>query len=387
MDLQLLKARTARIIALLLAGTALAAGADVNRIVVRVNDRIATLYEFEQRRATRIAEIQRADLPPDRRQRLLADAGTQTLREMYEELLVLSRADQLDVRVSEREVQSAVERTREQYGIETDEEFREALASAGMTLEDLGQQMRRNLLIREVMSREVQQKIELEEEDMRRYYRNHPEEFSLPRRLELREVVISGPADDAARSALASQVRAALLAGEEGLAGLAELGEEGQITSPLELGWIERGDLEAALEREIWDLEPGAVSEPIAARGGLHVVEILAEQPARLEPFVDVQERIRNQLRAGKYQEAMTDFLAQLEENSHVVQSPPPDAAGFRLAADRATRDELSGFGTLPEEAPAADVEPQAEAQAEPQTDSETDGGSDTEPAAAEPPR
>ena len=51
------------------------AGADINRIVLRVNDEIATLWEFQQRRRSRIAEIQRADLPPERRQRLLADVG------------------------------------------------------------------------------------------------------------------------------------------------------------------------------------------------------------------------------------------------------------------------------------------------------------------------
>ena len=371
-----------------------AVGADVNRIVLRVNDEIATLYEFEERRRSRINEIQQADLPPERRQRLLANVGAQTLREMYEELLVLSRADQLDIRVSDREVQSAVEQTKARFGIEGDEEFREALASSGMTLDDLGKQMRRNLLMREVMAREVQQKIELEDEDLRRYYRDHPDEFSRPRRLQVREVVIpdTAAADAETRSGLAAAARSSLLAGEEGLERLAELADAGQATSLLELGWIERGDLEAVLEREIWDLEPGAVSEPIVARGGLHVLEVVAEEPARLQPFVDVQEAIRNKLRAGKYQEEMTNFLAELEENSHVVQNPPPEAAGFRAAAEGDGQDELGGFGMVPEPGPPAEsesetdsggeAEPQSELQPEPQSDPQSEPPSDPEPPA-----
>ena len=122
-------ARLAAVAALLTAFVAGAAGADVNRIVLRVNNEIATLYEFEQRHRTRLREIQRADLPPERQQRLLAEAGEATLREMYEELLVLSRADQLDIRVSDRDVQDAVQQTKEQFGIETDQEFQAALAS------------------------------------------------------------------------------------------------------------------------------------------------------------------------------------------------------------------------------------------------------------------
>jgi len=358
------------LVLVLTAFLAAAAAADVNRIVLRVNDEIATLWEFEQRRRSRIQEIQRADLPAERLHRLLADVGAQTMREMYEELLVLSRADQLDIQISDREVDAAVAQTKGQFGMENDEEFRAALASSGMSIEDLGDQMRRNLMIREVMGREVQQKIELEEEDLRRYYRDHPDEFSRPRRLEVREVVIpeEAAASDEARGALAAEARSALLAGEEGLEQLAELADGGQATSLLELGWIERGDLESALERAIWDLEPGTISEPIAARGGLHVVEVMAEEQARLQPFVDVQDEIRNKLRGGRYQEEMARFLAELEENSYVVQNLPPEAAGFRLAGEGAVGDELGGFDLVPEEAPETEPEDVPEGGLEPET-------------------
>ncbi len=352
---QLLRVSGARAVALAVLLATLPAGAaaaDVNRIVLRVNDEIATLWEFEQRRGSRIREIQRADLPPERRQRLLADVGAQTMREMYEELLVLSRADQLDIEISDREVAAAVARTKTQFGIEADEEFRAALASSGMTIDDLGEQMRRNLLIRDVMGREVQQRIELEDEDLRRYYRDHPDEFSRPRRLQVREVVIPDTAgSEEVLAELALEARSALLAGAEGSERLAELAADGQATGPLELGWVERGDLEPALEREIWDLQPGAVSAPITARGGRHVVEVVAEEAARLQPFVDVQDAIRDKLRAARYEEELANFLAELEDNSYVVQDLPPEAAGFRVAGGRDRRDETSAFGMVPEEA------------------------------------
>lgn len=365
-------ARVFRRFALAIVLTAFLAGgarADVNRIVLRVNDEIATLWEFEQRRRSRISEIQRADLPPERRQRLLADVGAQTMRDMYEELLVLSRAEQLDVVVSDREVAAAVAQTKAQFGIEDDQEFRAALASSGMTIEDLGEQMRRNLLIREVMGREVQQRIELEDEDLRRYYRDHPDEFSRPRRLEVREVVIPDEAasSDEARDELAADARSALLAGEAGSERLAEMDAAGQATALLALGWIERGDLEPAIERGIWELEPGAVSEPIVARGGRHVVEILAEEQALLKPFVDVQEEIRSKLRAGRYQEEMTNFLAELGDSSFVVQNLPPEAAGFSTTDGRESRDELSGFELALEEAPEAEIEDAPEVEPDPE--------------------
>lgn len=384
------RARGVRSFGLALALAALAAGlagADVNRIVLRVNDQIATLWEFQQRRAGRIRDIQSADLPPERRQRLLADVGAQVMREMFEELLVLSRARQLDIEVSDREVADAMAQTRQQFGMETDEEFRAALASSGMTIEDLAGQMRRNLMIREVMGREVQPKIQLEEEDLRRYYRDHPDEFSRPRRLEVREVVVpdEAGASDEERQELATAVREALLAGAEGAGRLAELAEAGQATGLLELGWIERGDLEPALERGIWELEPGAVSQPIAARSGVHVVEILAEEEARLEPFADVQDQIRNKLRSGRYGEEMSKFLADLERDSYIVQNLPPEAAGFRLGAEREAVDELGGFGLVPPEAPAEVADPAPPATEAPEAGGEADPAEVADPDAGTP--
>ncbi|MFQ5349876.1 MAG: peptidylprolyl isomerase, partial [Thermoanaerobaculia bacterium] len=170
------------------------------------------------------------------------------------------------------------------------------------------------------------------------------------------------------RDALAAEVRAALLAGEEGQQTLAELAGAGRATGMLDLGWIERGDLEPALERGIWDLEPGAVSEPIAARGGRHVVEILAEEEARLQPFADVQDVIRNQLREGRYEEELSNMLAELEESSYVVLNLPPEAAGFRVAGSRENRDELSGFVLAPEEEPQTDSEDAPEDVSEPES-------------------
>ncbi len=355
-----LRPQRASILFIAAALVAAAAAADVNRIVLRVNDRIATLFEFEQRRRQRVEEIQKADLSPQRRQRLLAEVGEQTMREMYEELLVLSRADQLEVRVSERDVDDAVEQAKASFNIDSDEQFRIALSSSGMTLEEFREQMRKNLLIREVMGREVQQKIELEEEDLRRYYRNHPEEFTTARRLRVREVVVSqGVAVDTA--ALAAEVRAALQAGEEGAARLAELAAEEGVSNVVELGWVERGDLETALEEAVWQLEPGAVSEPVAARGGLHVVEVVAIERPRLKEFAEVQEAIQRKLRSQRFQEQLAGFFEDLERSSYIDADPPPEAAGFRAAVVPDAAEELGGMVMPAPEAPDAEA-PDAEA-------------------------
>lgn len=305
--------------------------AETNRIVIRVNDRIATLFDYQQRRNDRIDSIRRSpQLSPKQRQELLSKAGEATLKEIYEELLVLSRADQLDVRVSPADIDRAMVQMKESNGIKTEAEFQRALQSFGMTIETYRSQISTNLMIREVMGREVNSKIDLEEEDLRRYYRSHPEEFEIPSQINLKEVVILRPddADVQQTAALASELRRKLVADEDFAAVVGPYAESGSSSNAIELGWVRRGDLEPSLDAVAWKLEVGEISEPILARGGLHLMQLVDRKELEIKPFKEVEDSIRSRQEEKKYQEALGTFLEDLEAQSHIEVNPPPETPG-----------------------------------------------------------
>ena len=136
-------------LSLLLAALAGAASAQtllIDRIVVRVNDRIATMIDFQKMLAERRqAILADQSLPEARRQQVLDNAGRAVLTDIYEELLLLSRADQLGARVTDVDVEKALATQRERMGLETEEQMRQALLASGRTEEALHQQLRQNL--------------------------------------------------------------------------------------------------------------------------------------------------------------------------------------------------------------------------------------------------
>ena len=142
----------------------------VDRVVLRVNDRIATLHQYEQRKADAIAQIQRQASSPEERQRMLAQIGPTVFRDLLDELLVLSRADQLRIRPDEAVVDQELARRRTQFGFESDDEFAAALGSQGLSLAQFRTQLRDQLRFQEVMYREIVADIELEEDDLTRLY-------------------------------------------------------------------------------------------------------------------------------------------------------------------------------------------------------------------------
>jgi len=320
------------LLAAVILGAAQPSVAEVNRIVLRVNDRIATLYDYEKIKQERIRSLSRSDLSEEQRQRQITDAGLETMRSLFDEMLLLSRADQLDVRIAPSELQEALERTKESFGIRTDEEYDEALRQSGMTRDSLKEQIENSMRIREVFGLEVYSEIDFQEEDLRRYYGSHPEEFRTTAAVALREVVVleSSGLDAAARRQLAAGLKEAIEAGAAE-AKLSESQPAGSSTGWIELGWVEAGDLDPQLEAAIENLQPGAVSEPTEARGGLHLLQLVERREARLREFAEVREELEAAERERRFQKRLAEYMSKLEAEAFIVANPPPDAAGFRV--------------------------------------------------------
>ena len=321
--------------------------AQVNEIVLRVNDRIATTYDYESERMERFEAIQQADsLTEERKQELLAALGETVMKDIFEQLLMLSRADQLKIQISPSEIEDAVERTRQNFGIKNQAEFQAALQSSGMTEAKLRARLEKTLLTQKVMGEEVYSRVSLDEEDLRRYYQSHAEDFRVPQRLNLQEVVVleSSGLNDEDLALLAEEIRQQLSTGRDIEEVIAPYREEGVSTGVVDLGWVKVGDLNQDLEEAVWGLETGGVSPAVEARGGLHILVVAEREEARLLDFLEVQDQIRSIEQGRLMQDEMEKYFAELKNNSYVVANPPPEAAGFRASLASSLPSELDAF-------------------------------------------
>lgn len=346
-------------VAVLLLAPAVLRAEVINKVVLRVNEQIATLYDYEQRRQELVRELTRRDLDPEERQRLLANAPEIVFKDLYQDLLLRSRADQLGIDVTEAQVDTALGQMRQSFGIKTDEEFRAALASSGLTEALLRSQVRNNLRMRQVMEREVGGRIDIKEEDLRRYYRKNIEQFRVPEQLHLREVVVldeGGLPTPEERARVAGEIRQAVARGRP-LADAAAA-HAGATSNVIDLGWVSPGDLDPSLEAAVWKLPAGALSEPVAGRGGLHLMQVVERRESRIQPFNEVAATIQAREQERVYNQELAKYLNELEKKSLVVAEPPQEAAGFRRLIDQPAP-EASDLGDLigsPTTAPATET-------------------------------
>lgn len=115
-----------------------------------------------------------------------------------------------------------------------------------------------------------------------------------------------GPYSDVEALALADELRARILAGED-FAALARAysDDTGSAVEGGDLGWFGRGRMVAPFEEAAFSLPIGEVSEPIKTDFGYHLIEVLERDPARAKDEAQLQQE-----RAEAFQTWLNEQLA-----------------------------------------------------------------------------
>lgn len=321
--------------------------------MLRVNDRIITLFDYRERLAERQRAIRKAELPPDQLLKELAAAPNAVLREMMDEILLLSRGDQLGSDVSQSRIDEAVTATRKNMGLEDDEQWQLALQQYGMSEAAFRARTRDNLLFQEVLGREVRGKIKVNDEDLQRYYREHAKEFETPAQTKLREIVVLEGAGRSAEelATFAAGLRQQLEGGKKLDEVAALYAPEKRTSGVNDLGTVKTGELDKKLEDALVDVPINGFSQPVSARGGLHILQVLERVAAKIRPYSEVQAELEAAERSRRFQAELASYMQELEKDAYLQASPPPEAANFRGTRPREPE---AGISDLAPSAPAA---------------------------------
>jgi peptidyl-prolyl cis-trans isomerase D len=175
------------------------------------------------------------------------------------------------------------------------------------------------------------------EEAMRRYYREHQEDFLQPRQANLDYVLIEktpGPADEDSTRAELNLIRERILAGED-FAELAKVYSQGPTAAQGgDLGFFGRGVMDSVFESTAFALATGEISEPVRSAFGWHIIKVEekkkvnGEEQVRArhillkvlpgpETLAAIQERIKEVAQRAKevgLQEAAEEFKLEVKQ-------------------------------------------------------------------------
>jgi peptidyl-prolyl cis-trans isomerase D len=156
------------------------------------------------------------------------------------------------------------------------------------------------------------------EEDLRREYELRMDQYSRPEERRASHVLVRIPEDAGAEAVAEAQARARALAQRlaegEDFARLAAEASDDPLAerSDGDLGYIARGDMDPNLEAVLFTLREGQTSQPIRTRLGFQLVKLTDIRPAERIPFEEVREEVEAEYRSRRIEGLQIELTERL---------------------------------------------------------------------------
>ncbi len=169
--------------------------------------------------------------------------------------------------------------------------------------------------------KDLEASVPVTEESIAAYYDAHQSDYETPEKAHVREILFVVPADsdDAARAAIRTTAEGVLNEAKNGgdFAALARTHSGDPLTKDAggDLGMVERGKLEGAVDEAAFALDAGRVSDLLETPRGFAIVKVEEKQASGTQPLAEVRDQIERALReAGAEQAAREAVDADLEK-------------------------------------------------------------------------
>ncbi len=297
-------------LSLVLAGAAIVFGTErkvLEAILIRVNDRIVTVSEFNER-----LEQELRQLPDPPQGEKLVSYRDELVENLVNEMILMERAEEKNIVPDEGALDDAIAGLREENNLQDDDAFQAALVESGMTEETLRDRYRKSFMVQRAAQGEVKQ-TEITVEELKAVYEKEKENFAVPAKVELQQIIFPVSVDGSDTEAVAGRVLAML----ERIQGGADLQAEATLAGVevQELGAIPIQDLRPELVELLGPLGEGDFSDPAVTSGGIQVLRLVRRIPAGYTPFEDVEGEIRRRESEKVFFDQRSGFIERLKEN------------------------------------------------------------------------
>lgn len=297
----------------------------VEQILVKVNGEIFTKTDLEARQVAMLRQRNIQGDPTDEALRqALGQVTPQIMVEAVTEMLLIQRAKELGYKMSDDQFTKAVDNIKKEYKLDTDEKFQAALKQENMTTSDLRRQFERSMLLQQVQQVEVFGKIAISEDEARKYYDTHLDEFTTPAAVSMREILVALPNEGKNLSAFqeeavkqkAEQIRAGALAGDNFMKLAEDSSDAPSRANAGLIGPLNLTDLSPELRTIVQLTKPGDVTQVIRTPRGYQFFKIESLTAAETMPFEQARESINDKVFTGKRKDEFDKYLAKLRSQA-----------------------------------------------------------------------
>ena len=323
-------------------------GADValmEEIICKVNGDIITRGEMARDRKLLESELRQQGLSGARLNEAVNDSSKNILREKIDQLLLVQKAKELDIKV-DSELNKTMLDIQRNSKIVDPEKFQEYVHQmAGVPYEDYKAEIKNNLMRDKVIREEISRKIMFKTDELQKYYDAHKDEFMRQERVFLREIFVSTEGKDAAGVAAAEKKAKDLVVRArrgERFGEMAQTNSDGtNAAQGGEMPALAKEDLRPELVTAIWNQSRGYVTDPLKVEkpDGFAIFRVEEHQKAGLAEFEEVQYEVQDKLFRPKMQPALREYMTKLRAVAFLEIKPGYEDTGAAPGKDTSWSD------------------------------------------------
>jgi parvulin-like peptidyl-prolyl isomerase len=188
------------------------------------------------------------------------------------------------------------------------------------------------VVVSRVQQVEVFGKIGISEDEARKYYEAHMDEFTAPATVTVREILVSVPTDgktinvgqDEAAKEKAEQLRARAVGGESFEQLAADFSDSPSRANAGLIGPISLNDLSADLRQAVEAKKSGDITDVIRTQRGYQIIKLETLKASQTMAFEQAREQISDRVVTGKRKEEFDKYLAKLRTQA-IIEWKNPD--------------------------------------------------------------
>lgn len=278
--------------------------------VATVNGEKIYLDEYRERWNTQKELLSPKAFPDSSDKRELLEK--EILESMITEKIVLQRAQELNLSVSNTELERKLIDIRKDYG----DNFFDLLIAQNVRYEDWREELRKEMLWDKLVAADVNASIRISENEAEDHFNKNPGMCKTQASVRAAQIVVG----DARK---ADDVKARLQKGEDFAVVATQVSTGPEAVRGGDLGLISRETMPEPLDKTIFNLPAGKISPVVKSAYGYHIFKVTDIQPARTRPFSDCKEDVMAAIRAQKEEAAFAVWLKGLKMKAVVKKETP----------------------------------------------------------------
>ena len=282
-----------------------------DRILVKINDDIITLFDLEEEMKPIYAKIKGKTLS-DAQKEQLQDLRKQTLENMINDKLMAQEIKKYEINIPDKVIEDEIQRMKEERGLD-DEQFNEMVKGDGLTMEEFRRRLKSMIEKQELLGYMVHSKVLVTDSEIQKEYEARHDDYLMEKMVEL-SIILLPP--DVSAVEVKKRIQDGELTFAEAAAKYSVGPGKDQGGSIGELNW---SDLADEWKQSLEGVSEGGVGTPISVQGKEALLSPVKVVENRLVPLEEVKDEISDQLMQKKRDEVFDGYFDKLKQSSVII--------------------------------------------------------------------